>query len=60
MNDSERNAYVRAALAMQGYTFDDARIADIIRQFERIESIAAILLAADLPVDAEPAPAFRP
>ena len=60
MNDNERNAYVRAALVMQGYAFDDPRIDGIIRQFERIETIGAVLLEGELPIDAEPAPAFRP
>ena len=28
--------YVRAALALQGYTFDDAEIAEIVMQFSRL------------------------
>ena len=60
MNEQEREAYVRAALALQGHAPDAARIAEIVRQFERIEAIAAVMLAVDLPADAEPAPAFRP
>jgi hypothetical protein len=57
-------AYVRAALDLQGYEFSEERIAEIILQFSRIESIARTLppLAADGAGEADlgPAPVFRP
>jgi 1-carboxybiuret hydrolase subunit AtzG-like len=52
--------YVRAALALQGYEFDEEQIAEIILQFSRIESVAQIILAWPLPFTSEAAPAFRP
>jgi hypothetical protein len=64
MNEREREAYVRAALVAQGYAFDPAgdaeRIAEIVRQFARIEGIAAAMLDAQLPPELEPAAVFRP
>jgi hypothetical protein len=60
MTEQERSAYVRAALVMQGYAFDAAHVDTIVRQFERIETIAAAMLDAELPFDAEPAAVFRP
>jgi hypothetical protein len=53
-------AYVRAALALQGYAFDEARIAEIILQFSRIEAMARTVINRPLPFDAQLAPAFRP
>jgi len=60
MDDQERAAYVRAALALQGYRFDAARVEEIVRQFARIEAIAAPVIAADLPVELESGSVFRP
>ena len=60
MTEQERSAYVRAALILHGYAFDDAHSAEIVRQFERIEVIAAAMLSTALPIDAEPAAVFRP
>jgi hypothetical protein len=51
---------VRAALALQGYTFEDAEIAEIVLQFSRLEAIAQTVLAWPLPFAAEAAPVFRP
>jgi Protein of unknown function (DUF4089) len=51
---------VRATLALQGYAFDDAEIAEIVAQFSRLEAIAQTLLAWPLPFSAEAAPVFRP
>jgi hypothetical protein len=55
---------VRAALVAQGYAFDQVgdaqRIAEIVRQFARIEGIAATMLDAELPRELEPAAVFRP
>jgi hypothetical protein len=53
-------AYVRAALALQGYAFDEARIAEIILQFSRIEVIARTVIDWPLPFAAQVVPALRP
>jgi hypothetical protein len=53
-------AYVRAALALQGYTFDDAEIAEIVMQFARLEAIARTVFDWPLPFASAPAPVFRP
>jgi Protein of unknown function (DUF4089) len=53
-------SYVRAALALQGFEFDDAQIAEITLQFSRIESIAQIILTWPLPFGSEAAEVFRP
>jgi hypothetical protein len=53
-------AYVRAALALQGYTFGDAEIAEIVMQFSRLEAVARTVLDWQLPLASEPAPVFRP
>jgi hypothetical protein len=60
MNERERDAYVRAALALQGYKFDDACIARIAAQFERIEGMAARMGDSDLPASLDSAEIFRP
>ena len=60
MTEQDRVAYVRAALVMQGYQFSEARVIDIAREFERIESIAATIVNAELARDLESAPMFRP
>ena len=38
--DNRHEPYVRAALALQGYAFDEAEIAEIVVQFSRLEAIA--------------------
>ena len=57
-------AYVRAALELQGYAFSEERIAEITLQFARIESIACTILPPAMHANAEPdlgpAPVFRP
>ena len=53
-------SYVRAALALQGYHFDEAQIAEITVQFSRLEGIARMVLDWPLPFASEPAPVFRP
>ncbi len=52
--------YVRAALALQGYTFDEAEIAEIVVQFTRLEAISRTVFDWPLPFASEPAPVFRP
>ena len=53
-------SYVRAALKLQGYAFDEAQIAEIVLQFSRLEAIAQTVFDFPLPFASEPAPAFRP
>jgi hypothetical protein len=53
-------SYVRAALALQGYSFDEAQIAEIVAQFSRLEAIAQTVFAQALPFASEAAPVFRP
>jgi hypothetical protein len=58
--DNPLQAYVRAALALQGYTFDEAEIAEIVMQFSRLEAISRTVFDWPLPNASEPAPVFRP
>jgi 1-carboxybiuret hydrolase subunit AtzG-like protein len=60
VNEQDRVAYVRATLVMQGYQFSELRVIEIAREFERIESIAATIVNAELARDLEAAPMFRP
>jgi hypothetical protein len=59
-HDNPLESYVRAALALQGYTFDDAEIAEIVMQFSRLEAIAQTVMQWPLPFASDPAPVFRP
>jgi Protein of unknown function (DUF4089) len=59
-HDNPLEAYVRAALALQGYAFEDAEIAEIVTQFSRLETIARTVFDWPLPFASEPAPVFRP
>jgi 1-carboxybiuret hydrolase subunit AtzG-like protein len=59
-DDNPLEAYVRAALALQGYAFDDAEIAEIVVQFSRLETIARTVFDCPLPFASAPAPVFRP
>jgi len=59
-DDNPLEAYVRAALALQGYAFDDAEIAEIVAQFARLEAIARTVFDWPLRFASEPAPVFRP
>ncbi|HEX3913182.1 MAG TPA: DUF4089 domain-containing protein [Steroidobacteraceae bacterium] len=52
--------YVRAALALQGYRFDEAQIAEIAAQFSRLQAIAQSVFDWPLPFGSEAAPVFRP
>jgi len=58
--DNPLEAYVRAALALQGYRFDERQIAEIVEQFSRLETIAHTVMQWPLPFASEPAPVFRP
>jgi hypothetical protein len=59
-DDNALDAYVRAALALQGYRFDEAQIAEIVVQFARLEAIAHTVFEWPLPFSSEAAPVFRP
>jgi Protein of unknown function (DUF4089) len=59
-DDNPLEAYVRASLALQGYAFDDAEIAEIVMQFSRLEAIARTVFDWPLTFASEPAPVFRP
>lgn len=59
-NDLPLEAYVRAALALQGYHFDEAQIADVVVQFSRLEAIAQTIMQWPLPFASGAAPVFRP
>ena len=58
--DEQLESYVRAALALQGYAFDEAQIAEIVVQFSRLEAIARSVFERPLPFGSEAAPVFRP
>jgi Protein of unknown function (DUF4089) len=60
MTNSSAETYVRAALGVHGYVFDEAQIAEIVLQFSRIEAIAQTVLEFPLPLAAQAAPVFRP
>jgi hypothetical protein len=59
-HDNPFEAYVRAALALQGYAFDDAEITEVAVQFARLEAIARTVFDWPLPFASAPAPVFRP
>ncbi len=52
--------YVRAALALHGYQFDEAQHAAILLQFSRIEAVAQSFLHLQLPLELDAAPVFKP
>jgi Protein of unknown function (DUF4089) len=52
--------YVRAALKLAGYEFNDAQIAEITLQFGRIAALAATLDEVQLAPYFSAAPVFRP
>jgi hypothetical protein len=58
--DNPLDTYARAALALQGYTFDDAEIAEIVLQFSRLEAISRTVFDWPLAFASGPAPVFRP
>lgn len=58
--DAALESYVRAALALQGYAFDETQIAEIVLQFSRLEAIAQTVFGFSLPFASEAAPVFRP
>jgi hypothetical protein len=60
VHDNPLEAYVRATLALQGYKFGDAEIAEIVMQFSRLEAISRTVFDWPQPNASEPAPVFRP
>jgi Protein of unknown function (DUF4089) len=63
VTDSDKNsqeAYVRAALALQGYQFNGAQIAEIVLAFARIEAMTETLFDWPMPENSGAAPVFRP
>ena len=61
MNEADwPEAYVRAALKLQGCEFADDRIREIVTQFARIEAIAATVLALPIGERTGGAAVFRP
>jgi hypothetical protein len=56
----ELEAYVRASLALAGYSFDESTIQAVTAEFLRVHGIAQPLLDMNLPDALEPAPVFRP
>jgi hypothetical protein len=59
-HDKSLESYVRAALVLQGYVFDEAQIAEIVLQYSRLEAIAQSVFDWPLPFASEAAPVFRP
>jgi hypothetical protein len=53
-------AYVKAALAIQGYDFSEARIADVVQHFTRIEQLSRVVRDAAVPLETDSAPIFKP
>ena len=60
VHEKSLEPYVRAALALQGYAFNEAQIAEIVLQFSRLETIAQSVFDRPLPFASEAAPVFRP
>jgi hypothetical protein len=58
--DPTLERYVRAALALHGYAFDEAQVAEIVLQFSRFEAIAQTVFDFPLSFASEAAPVFRP
>jgi hypothetical protein len=52
--------YVRAALELQGFRFDEAQIAEITLHFARIQAMADTIFEQPMPYASEAAPVFRP
>jgi Protein of unknown function (DUF4089) len=59
-SDDPLRAYVRAALTLQGYRFEESQIAEIVEQFSRLEPMARTVFDCPIPFASGPAPVFRP
>lgn len=62
MNDQDFDvaAYVSAAAELHGLALDDARRAEVERQFRLLTAMARQFLDMPLPADIEPAETYRP
>lgn len=60
VSDDSLEAFVRAALTLQGYRFDESQIAEIVAQFSRLEPMARTVFDCPIPFASGPAPVFRP
>jgi hypothetical protein len=60
MSAEEIDAYVRAALPLLGYRFDEAQQKAIAAEFARIAALAAPIVEQDLPHGLEALAQFRP
>jgi hypothetical protein len=58
--DQPIEAYVRAALELQGYQLAQETIAEVVLQFSRIETIAQSMLHLQQPFSSDAAAVFRP
>ncbi len=59
-SDDPLRAYVRAALTLQGYGFEESQIAEIVAQFTRLEAMARTVFDYPIPFASGPAAVFRP
>jgi hypothetical protein len=59
-NENPLESYVRAALALQGYRFTEAQIAEITLHYSRIQGMAETIFNWPIPFGSEAAPVFRP
>jgi hypothetical protein len=60
LNEQTLDAYVRAALALQGYEFNETQIELAKLQFARFAEVAQGFLGITLPLESEPAPVYCP
>jgi len=62
MNDQNYDvaAYVAAAAELHGLALNDARRAEVERQFQLLTAMARQFLDIPLPAEVEPAATFRP
>jgi hypothetical protein len=60
MSSEALESYVRGALRLHGYALNEASVAEVTLQFERIAAIAQTLMELPLPLEAGPAGVLRP
>jgi len=60
MDNTQRDAYVDAALALHGYDFTPGVVNDVKQQFARLAAIADTFVSLPLPVELESASLFIP
>lgn len=59
-SDDPLLAFVRAALTLQGYRFEESQIAEIVAQFTRLEAMVRTVSDYPIPFASGPAAVFRP